>query len=84
MPKSSRGKREPITEDRVYWGVVADGARTPEYLVSDRKLAELFMQALPAASRSRARIVRTYITIWVLGKERGRPLSKFPRDKNKH
>lgn len=56
-----------VFSERVYWGLVTDGGRdSPDFLVRDRKFAELCRATLPPGAREKAQIVRTYVTVWQL------------------
>jgi hypothetical protein len=78
--KIVRGSSDPVTEDRVYWGLAAEGEKAPEAMFSERKHAEALFALLPAPQREKMRIVRMYVTVWVIG-DKGRIPKKSPRGK---
>lgn len=63
-----------VFSERVYWGLVTDGGKdSPDFLVRDRKFAELCRATLPPDAREKATIVRTYVTVWQLDRPSVRP-----------
>lgn len=71
---------EPVTDDRVYWGILAEGAKSPELLFSERKFAEAMLSVMTPEQREKTQIVRTYVTVWRLG-DKGRIPKRSPRGK---
>lgn len=69
-----------VYSERVYWGLVTDGSKdSPEFLVRDRKFAELCRGTLPVEVREKATIVRTYVTVWQLDRPTARPSRRSRR-----
>lgn len=77
---TARAEQEPVTDDRVYWGLLSEGEKVPEALFSERRFAEAYFGVLSAEAREKTRIVRTYVTVWLLG-DKGRIPRRSPRTK---
>lgn len=53
----------PITENRVFWGLLVDGQRVPDVLHADRKAMVRTRDMIPEPLRSKAQLVRAYVTV---------------------
>lgn len=63
MKKKTQTPKSVITEDRVFWGMVTNGARFPDLLATDRKVVEATRERMPRDLQAKVQIVRAYVTI---------------------